>query len=116
MQAPGPYPARRVPRWVWVAFRKTGRSLASVAGVLVGVSVVLVMFMPVIDGPRPGAQQARCQSNLKQLGMATLMYAQDYDDRLPLRRTWSDGIYPYVKNRDVYICPCSRDGAPAPNV
>src|SRR5690349_19513520 len=105
MQAPGPYPARRMPRWVRVALRKTGATLTSIAGVLVGVSVVLLMFVPIIDGSRPGARQARCQSNLKQLASATLMYANDYDDRLPLRRSWAGGTSPYLKSWEVYVCP-----------
>ena len=53
--------------------------------------------------------------------MATglMMYAQDYDDRLPRvwtptagtnngPRDWKNDIEPYVKNVDVYRCPTRR--------
>ena len=48
---------------------------------------------------------AICQSNLKQLGLAMLMYAQDYDGRLPISFRWCDALYPYVKDVDVFNCP-----------
>ena len=55
-------------------------------------------------------------SNLRQIGMAMLMYAQDNDGILPLWerggsrssstwRTWRADIYPYLKNEKVFICP-----------
>src|SRR5947209_7161741 len=92
--------ARRVRPWIcggWAAF-------------------ALLALCPVYTVCRYRTRPTTCQSNLKQLALATLMYAQDYDDRLPVRRNWSDGIYPYLKNRSVYVCPSASDGAPAPNV
>jgi hypothetical protein len=59
-------------------------------------------------------------SNLKQLGLAVLQYAQDYDEVLPapgywgtgagddngpLGRPWMPKILPYVKSTQVYLCP-----------
>jgi prepilin-type processing-associated H-X9-DG protein len=96
---------RRLPRSVWVACRKAGGVVTRAAAGAAGAALVFALSMPVLDGPRPAARLARCESNLHQIGLATLMYAQDYDDRMPLRRNWSDGIYPYVKNWSVYVCP-----------
>ena len=58
-------------------------------------------------------------SNLKQIGLAMLMYAQDYDERFPpyevnygpsaegnqIAFAPYDSIYPYINNEQVYICP-----------
>lgn len=42
------------------------------------------------------AQRATCQANLKQLSAATLLYAQDHDNRFPPADHWSEAIAPYV--------------------
>jgi prepilin-type processing-associated H-X9-DG protein len=50
---------------------------------------------------------------MKQIGSATMMYAQDYDERVG--RKWWDwhvDLEPYLKNMDVFTCPGS--GAPRP--
>jgi hypothetical protein len=47
---------------------------------------------------------------MKQLGLAMVMYTQDYDEKFP-RITWTNGqtwdmlIVPYVKSDQVFICP-----------
>jgi prepilin-type processing-associated H-X9-DG protein len=46
-----------------------------------------------------------CLSNLRQLALALLMYAQDHDEALPRADKWCDEIMPYVKNTDVFKCP-----------
>src|SRR5260221_13296758 len=49
-------------------------------------------------------------SNLKRVALATLMYLQDYDERLPPMRSAAatqTAIYPYVKNRKVFVCPAT---------
>src|SRR5206468_11826632 len=30
---------------------------------------------------------------------------RSYDEHMPLARNWSDGLYPYVKSWNVYVCP-----------
>lgn len=69
--------------------------------------------------PLTDAQMSqRCQSNLKQLGLASMMYCQDYDEKMPLVsvRTaqnlddevavgWVDAIQPYVRSTSVFQCP-----------
>jgi len=37
--------------------------------------------------------------------LGLLVYAQDYDDRLPLHNSWNDAIYPYTKNTSILMCP-----------
>ncbi|MCX7597722.1 MAG: hypothetical protein N2512_02480, partial [Armatimonadetes bacterium] len=49
-------------------------------------------------------------SNLKQIAMAHLMYAQDYDEMLPGHGNdavapWPLMIVPYVKNGQIFHCP-----------
>ncbi len=63
---------------------------------------------------REKARQSSCQSNVKQLAVATLSYLQDYDERFPrYHRTGSagpnftaqSGIMPYMKSEQLFVCP-----------
>jgi hypothetical protein len=52
--------------------------------------------------------QTACQSNLKQVALGMLMYAQDYDERFPPTKTpahMHNRVVPYVKNRKMFTCP-----------
>ncbi|MDX1933267.1 MAG: DUF1559 domain-containing protein [Capsulimonadales bacterium] len=79
------------------------------------IAILAAILFPVFAQAREKARQATCQSNLKQIGLAILMYAQDYDDTYPytqynLDPTWSTKsgmwgwyrmVYPYVKNGEM---------------
>ncbi len=56
---------------------------------------------------RPDAQQAACLSNLKQIAIGMLMYAQDHDMHLPDAATWMDDLMPYLRNPGLYHCPAA---------
>jgi prepilin-type N-terminal cleavage/methylation domain-containing protein/prepilin-type processing-associated H-X9-DG protein len=44
------------------------------------IAILAAILFPVFAQARDKARQASCLSNLKQIGLGTLMYAQDYDD------------------------------------
>jgi len=52
--------------------------------VVVAIIALLVsILLPALEGAREGARSAVCKSNLHQMGMAFLQYAQDNSDYLP---------------------------------
>ncbi len=55
------------------------------------------------------APGSACMSNLKQVGLASLMYTQDYDERWAPASRWCDGIRPYLRNDEIYVCPVLPD-------
>ncbi|MEN6304084.1 MAG: hypothetical protein ABFD96_15240 [Armatimonadia bacterium] len=55
------------------------------------------------------AQGSTCLSNLKQICLGILMYAQDHDEVLPPADKWVDEIMPYLKNELVFKCPAAPD-------
>lgn len=57
----------------------------------------LVLAMILTTG-RHHPLRIACISNLKRLGMASLLYAEDWDGRLPQRDTWMDAIRDYHKS------------------
>lgn len=71
------------------------------------------MMLPnsVFAQAKEAAKKTACLSNVKQLAIATLMYAADNDDRLPDANKWRASIMPYAKNADIFRCPDDKTGA-----
>jgi prepilin-type N-terminal cleavage/methylation domain-containing protein/prepilin-type processing-associated H-X9-DG protein len=92
------------------------RSAFTLIELLVVIAIIAILaaiLFPVFAQAREKARQTACLSNSKQMGTAIMMYVQDYDERLPLGAhnftnpgtRWSSLIQPYIKNRDVFVCP-----------
>src|SRR3989442_780179 len=68
------------------------------------IAILAAILFPVFAQAREKARQATCQSNLKQLGLACMMYCQDFDetypkleDGSPARMTVANVLDPYIK-------------------
>ena len=89
------------------------------------IAILAAILFPVFAQAREKGRQAACFSNMKQLGLAVTMYAQDYDESLPMwhwaRRDqpqpliWYHALKPYVRNMAVYICPSDKRRALDPS-
>jgi prepilin-type processing-associated H-X9-DG protein len=75
------------------------------------IAIPAALLVPTFSGARGKAQAASCVSNLKQLALAHLMYAQDYDVRLVGSANWSEALSPYTRNPALLACP-SRPTSP----
>lgn len=102
---------------------RRGFTLIELLVVIAIIAILAAILFPVFARAREKARQTSCLSNLKQLGLAMLMYTQGYDEMLPAvrrdhaapypwpsgannnRGTWAVNIYPYVNNIQVYNCP-----------
>ncbi len=58
-------------------------------------------------GLSPGTH---CMSNVKQLTLAQLMYAQEGEGRFPPADSWPEAISQYVREEETFFCP--RDSRP----
>jgi prepilin-type processing-associated H-X9-DG protein len=65
-------------------------------------------LMPVLKQAREKAQLASCTSNMKQLCLAALMYAQDWDETLP-NENWPKDLEPYIGNTTLFRCPAAPE-------
>lgn len=96
-------------------------SLLEVAGACVVVGLVGAFLIPVIAHGKANAKRSTCLSNMKQIGAGLMMYAQDYDQMLPvttelkprlgLGAHWSYLIQPFVRNQGMFICPADPNPA-----
>src|ERR1044071_5637247 len=113
--------------------RNFGFTLIELLVVIAIIAILAAILFPVFAQAREKARSISCMSNNKQYATATLMYAQDYDERFPMA-AWFDNtkfcvntfyhdVQPYVKNHQITQCPSEPDaldtkqavGAPCSN-
>jgi prepilin-type N-terminal cleavage/methylation domain-containing protein/prepilin-type processing-associated H-X9-DG protein len=82
------------------------------------IAILAGLLLPALASAKARAKQAKCSSNLHQIGLAMLMYADDYDGWLPetthgnpTNYSWIYTLAPYIANVDaIRICPSDPNG------
>ena len=99
--------------------RKKGFTLIELLVVIAIISILAAMLLPVLSRAREQARRTSCKNNLKQLGLALMMYAMDYSGSFPtgtgshladLTLLWSMG---YANDPNVFECPSASFEAQA---
>ncbi len=97
--------------------RRRAFTLIELLVVIAIIAILAAILFPVFARAREKARQTSCLSNVKELSLGALMYAQDYDETMVssalwytpsptgLLNWWEGMIYPYTKNSQIYLCP-----------
>jgi len=99
---------------------RQGFTLIELLVVIAIIAILAAILFPVFAQARERARMTACVSNAKQLGMAVMMYVNDYDENLPPstnytvpitlpQRIWPMTVQPYVKNKDIFKCPSATN-------
>ena len=93
---------------------RKGFTLIELLVVIAIIAILAAILFPVFAKAREKARQASCQSNLKQIALALIMYNNDYDETNLRRRPsttaptsmfWYSVLQPYMKNTQMLSCP-----------
>ncbi len=99
--------------------RKRGFTLIELLVVIAIIAILAAILFPAFAKAREAARRSSCSSNLKQMGIAVMQYAQEYDEKYPLAHdyrtggtnlTWRQTIQPYLKSTDLFRCPSNPRG------
>jgi prepilin-type N-terminal cleavage/methylation domain-containing protein/prepilin-type processing-associated H-X9-DG protein len=108
--------------------QRRGFTLIELLVVIAIIAILAAILFPVFAQAREKARTAVCASNLKQIGLAIVMYAQDYDETFPPANYgptaaagdwWLTLVDPYIKGgtptraaanatqqrKSIWVCP-----------
>lgn len=83
------------------------------------IAILAAILFPVLSQARTAAKKAQCMSNMRQIGMAMRMYADDWDGGMPetnhspfaANRSWVFSLAQYLGNTDqIRVCPADPKG------
>jgi prepilin-type N-terminal cleavage/methylation domain-containing protein/prepilin-type processing-associated H-X9-DG protein len=80
---------------------RNGFTLIELLVVVAIIAILAAILFPVFAQAREKARQTTCTSNVKNLGLAVMLYTQDYDDTYPPvwynpDGHWANDIIPYI--------------------
>lgn len=91
--------------------RKADRRCA-ICNVLVSALVFMIFLYVPMAYPNyfgPQSYMSTCLSNVRQMGIAALMYMTEHDGKLPHKLTWNEEVGVYIKDPSIWRCPLEKE-------
>lgn len=91
-----------------------GFTLIELLVVVAIVGILASLLLPVLSRAKEAGRRASCLNNLRQMGVASGLYANDSSGHLPWFLNWlftkpgdltTGRLFPYLKSKTVYLCP-----------
>jgi prepilin-type N-terminal cleavage/methylation domain-containing protein/prepilin-type processing-associated H-X9-DG protein len=98
--------------------RNRGFTLIELLVVIAIIAILAAILFPVFSQAKEAAKKSQGLQQMRQLGVAVMLYHNDYDDYFvpaSMRSTdpsvtpevWPPKVLPYTKNRDIFVVPGS---------
>ncbi len=86
--------------------KNKGFTLIELLVVIAIIAILAAMLLPALSKARARAKSAVCVNNLKNLGLAALMYAENFRGYIYMYPRWVDAWSPYTSDiRKISVCP-----------
>jgi len=109
--------------------KKKGFTLIELLVVIAIIAILMSILMPALQRVKRQARTVVCRKNLSQYGLASRMYLDDFDGTFPYSFSWlykdnysgcrwhnealnltnrpegGGSLWPYLKDKDIHICP-----------
>ncbi len=102
----------------------SGFTLIELVVVIAIILILSAILLPVLEQVTKRAEAVTCLSNLRSIGYAAIMYADDYDEQyapaiLDIPNStysycWDKLLLPYVGSNLMFICPADETPTPGP--
>ena len=86
-----------------------GFTLIELLVVIAIIAILAAMLLPALARAKAQAWSTSCLNGLKQIGLASCMYAEDHEDALPRSahtgQSWVGTLQPYTDGTNLWRCP-----------
>ena len=93
-------------------------TLVELLVVIAILAILAALLLPSLIRAKEAGRATHCASNLRQIALASTVYALDSDDNIPYFREWlyttnignleTGRLFPYVRVKSAYLCPTDQ--------
>ncbi len=93
--------------------RRHAFTLIELLVVIAIIAILGSMLIPAVARGKQKARSTECMNHLRQIGLSSIIYADEHDDRLPgsqhTTNSWVGTLQPYLAGKNLHRCPLDKN-------